>query len=361
MKDGQRRILLGILFGIGWLAWGGMAFGAPSLQEPCPRYEDGVFIDCRGGPIPGATPAPGPAPTPVCPSWTVIIESGPHRDESRGQCYYIVRPYERCGGTFGEPMTQYTDCPRPAMQNPCVDENGHPLISAGPDGIVCGRAGSSWRIEARVRMPAFVVDVRPYPATLVGWPTAIRLTTLPTAEGSGTLDYIPLGGGTPENPKPGDWRNVRLTLRLKPGGWCQVTLPNARGPMMTLRRPAHPLPLYERFRLAAQGAFGAPTYIYWEVPSHPAAGNTFLDPGLNARVGLPGDFPAFRGEIWAPYYLEWEFAWEEYKEESNKYCDDRSPAGNECDSNGDGVKDKKWRWETKRWWEAGSESGILIL
>lgn len=347
------------------LALSGMGKPHRAEAQPCPPGSQPVVEHMPGSrfvticqiiqpPSPGPEPPPGSPP--ACPViWT---EVRPHQQDL---CYLIT--YERdCQGHVRERSREQVPCPSPSpgpARFPCVDENGNPLISIGPDGITCGRAGQIWRIEASVRFPEVILDVRPYPATLVGWPTAIRLTGAPPAEGSGTLGYVPLGGGTFENPRPGDWRNVRLTLRLVPMGTCQVYLPNARGPMRTLQRPASPLPLHETFWLPAAGPYAQPTYIYWEVPSHPAAGNTFLDPGLNARVGLPGDFPAFRGSARAPYVLQWSFEWEEYKEEINKYCDDRSPAGDECDSNGDGIKDRKWRWETRRWWESKSEGGVV--
>ena len=350
---------LGVLLAVGaalLLAGGWLGMPAAQAQKRCggkhitsAGEDNTTFRRVCDGDI---SPTPPPCPNP-----TEIIVSGPHRDENRGVCYVVVRIIDLCTNTpMGDPFTREVACPRPTTSNPCVDPNGNPLFSIGPDGIWCGRDGGRWRVEARVRFPPYVIDVRPYPATLVGWPTAIRLSELGRAAGEGTLDYVPLGGGKPEDPKPGDWRNVRLRLELVPVGFCRITLPQARGPMTARQRPPSPLPLHTDFWLTAGSA---PIHLYWEVPSHPAAGNTFLDPGLNARVGLPSDFPAFRGSVRAPYVLRWSFEWEEYKEETNKYCDDKSPAGNECDSNGDGVKDKKWRWETRRWWEPKSEGGIV--
>jgi hypothetical protein len=356
---------LGVLLAVGaalLLAGGWLGMPAAQAQERCwdehitdpPQDFSRLRRVCEGDipPTPGPGPHPQPTPPP-CPNPTEIIVSGPHRDENRGVCYVIVQVIDLCTNTpQGDPFTREVECPRSTASNPCVDPNGNPLFAIGPDGIFCGRDGGRWRVEARVRFP-------PYPATLVGWPTAIRLSELGRAAGEGTLGYVPLGGGKPEDPKPGDWRNVRLRLELVPVGFCRITLPQARGPMTVLQRPRNPLPLHTDFWLEARGVTGRPLYLYWEVPSHPAAGNTFLDPGLNARVGLPGDFPAFRGSVRAPYILKWTFEWEEYKEETNKYCDDKSPAGDECDSNGDGIKDKKWRWETRRWWEAKSEGGVV--
>lgn len=367
----SRRTLLGLLFLAAVLSAALLASKARAESCPPGTIWDGEFGTCRSieaTPVPGATPGPGigpgpgpgphPQPTPPpCPRLAEIIVD----DFQTGDgCYVVIRVVDLCTNTFqGDPFTRKVECPKPTASNPCVDPSGNPLFSIGPDGIWCGRDGGRWRVEARVRFPPYVIDVRPYPATLVGWPTAIRLSELGRAAGEGTLDYVPLGGGKPEAPKPGDWRNVRLRLELVPVGFCRVTLPQARGPMTVLQRPRNPLPLHTDFWLEERGVTGRPLYLYWEVPSHPAAGNTFLDPGLNARVGLPEDFPAFRGSVRAPYVLRWSFEWEEYKEETNKYCDDKSPPGNECDSNNDGIKDRKWRWETRRFWEPKSEGGVV--
>jgi hypothetical protein len=126
----------------------------------------------------------------------------------------IFQVINLCTNTpMGDPFTRYVECPKPTTSNPCVDSNGNPLFSIGPDGIFCGRDGGRWRVEARVRFPPYVIDVRPYPATRVGWPTAIRLSELGRAAGEGTLDYVPLGGGKPEDPKPGDWRKPQSKQR----------------------------------------------------------------------------------------------------------------------------------------------------
>jgi hypothetical protein len=129
-------------------------------------------------------------------------------------CYVVVQVIDLCANIpMGNPFTREVECPKPTASNPCVDSSGNPLFSIGPDGIWCGRDGGRWRVEARVRFPPYVIDVRPYPATLVGWPTAIRLSELGRAAGEGTLDYVSLGGGKPEDPKPGDWRKPQSKQR----------------------------------------------------------------------------------------------------------------------------------------------------
>jgi len=102
-------------------------------------------------------------------------------------------------------------------QHPCTN------FSLGAGGVTC--ENTEWHVTARVAFPDIFLDVRPYPATLVRWPTAVRNGGLPQASGSGDRSYIPYGGGSPSNPREGDWRDLRLTLTLSPAGPMFVTLP----------------------------------------------------------------------------------------------------------------------------------------
>lgn len=68
--------------------------------------------------------------------------------------------------------------------------------------------------------------MRPYPATLVRWPTAVRNGGMPESSGSGGVNYISNGGGSAGNPQVGDWQNLRLILTLRPAGPMFVTLPH---------------------------------------------------------------------------------------------------------------------------------------
>jgi len=51
-----------------------------------------------------------------------------------------------------------------------------------------------WKLVASVSMPPIVIDTRPYPVTLVNWPTTMRVNSLATNSGSGTLAYAGWGG-----------------------------------------------------------------------------------------------------------------------------------------------------------------------
>jgi hypothetical protein len=147
-------------------------------------------------------------------------------------------------------------------------------------------------VSARVTFPEIYLDVRPYPATLVRWPTAVRNGGLPESSGSGGANYIPNGGGSSGNPQVGDWRNLRLILTLRPAGTMFVTLPHI-GDMV--------LPN------------GALQTIQWEVPSHPAVGAGPLAGSVGGLDELPGDMPLFVGNGQAPYKLFWELRYQEYE------------------------------------------------
>lgn len=167
----------------------------------------------------------------------------------------------------------------------------HPCstLSVSAGGVTC--ANSGWNVRARVTFPEIYLDVRPYPATLVRWPTAVRNGGMPGSSGSGGVDYISNGGGSSGNPRVGDWRNLRLILNLQPAGPMFVTLPHV-GDMA--------LP---------SGAFQS---IQWEAPSHPAVGATILAGAVSGLDELPDDMPLFAGRGRAPYKLFWELRYQEY-------------------------------------------------
>ncbi len=168
-------------------------------------------------------------------------------------------------------------------QHPCTSFS----VTAG--GITCTNSG--WNVTARVTFPEIYLDVRPYPATLVRWPTIVRNGGMPDSSGSGGVGYISNGGGSPGNPQVGDWQNLRLTLTLQPAGPMFVTLPLIGDLMLSN---------------------GASQSIQWEVPSHPAVGATTLAGGVSGLDELPADMPLFVGNGRAPYKLFWELRYQEY-------------------------------------------------
>ena len=184
---------------------------------------------------------------------------------------------------------------QPAVM-PCEMPNANPpkhpctSFSVTAGGITCTNSG--WKITARVTFPEIYLDVRPYPATLVRWPTLVRNGGMPESSGSGGVNYVPNGGGSPGNPQVGDWQDLRLILTLRPAGSMFVTLPLIGDLML---------------------ANGASQTIQWEVPSHPAVGATTLAGSVNGLDELPGDMPLFVGNGRAPYKLFWELRYQEYE------------------------------------------------
>jgi len=171
--------------------------------------------------------------------------------------------------------------------NPCV------VLNVGAGGITC--EASRWNVTARVSFPQIFLDVRPYPVTLVRWPTAVRNGGLNTASGSGRVDYVAYGGGSPGRPQEGDWRDLRLTLTLSPAADMFVFLPRI-GQLI----------------LPNGGEAGSPRIIKWETPSHPAAGGGPLAGAITGLNELPADMPLFVGHGRAPYMLSWELSYYEY-------------------------------------------------
>jgi hypothetical protein len=213
-------------------------------------------------------------------------------DAEAGICTALLVWQDNCTGQMLEPAADQED------EIPCAPQTtppSHPcdsfVVTSG--GITC--ESFEWNVRANVRFPEIYLDVRPYPATLVRWPTAVRNGGLGESSGSGTVDYVPYGGGSPGNPQEGDWQNLRLTLTLRPAGMLYVSLPHIGD-----------------FVLPDQGATGTPMIFEWEVPSHPAAGGGPLAGSVGGLDELPGDMPLFVGNGRAPYRLFWELRYQEY-------------------------------------------------
>src|ERR1700690_588614 len=203
----------------------------------------------------------------------------------------ILAGYFTCSGemTEGGEETEGVPCsPATSSKNPCDK------LSVSAAGITC--ESFEWNVRARVSFPEIYLDVRPYPATLVRWPTAVRDGGLLVSSGSGGVNYVPNGGGSLNNPKVGDWRDLKLTLTLRSAGPMFVSLPNI-GDLV----------------LPDQGATGNPTMIKWEVSSHPAVGAGPLAGSISGLNELPGDIPLFVGKGRAPYKLYWDLRYYEYE------------------------------------------------
>ncbi|HUF37156.1 MAG TPA: hypothetical protein VMN57_01425 [Anaerolineales bacterium] len=175
--------------------------------------------------------------------------------------------------------------------NPCIE------LAVTPGGVHCVTDwGIEWLLEASVGFPSAFLDLRPYPVTLVSWPSAARNGGTPSASGSDSLDYIAYGGGDPDDPELGDWREVRLTLRLVPAA-----------PLLFFT-----MPTIGTLALPDVGANGLPVTIEFTLPSHPEAGADVLAGSIGLHE-LPADLPVFSGSAVTAYRLFWSLRFEEYE------------------------------------------------
>ena len=215
-------------------------------------------------------------------------------DAPAGMCQVLDAWLDNCTGQMTEPAADAL------KEVPCSSEPSSPPLhpcdtfSMGAGGITCTNLG--WNVRARVNFPEMYLDVRPYPATLVRWPTAIRNGGMPSSSGSGGVNYISNGGGSSGNPRVGDWRDLRLILTLRPASPLSITLPKVG-----------------TFNLPDAGSTGSPTLIQWEVPSHPAVGAGPLAGEVGGLDELPADMPLFVGRGRAAYKLYWEIRYFEYE------------------------------------------------
>ena len=304
-----------------------IAPGAASADDECtttwvdPPGE--AVITCSGG---GGGGGGGEACTPgtVNMQWVLV--------ENRGDfCLFNWVIFDQCTGEifYQDPRLVPGSCP-PAVDPP---ENPCTTFEIGPGGVYCN--SSAWRVQARVSFPEVYLDVRPFPASLVRWPTALR-TLLQPNSGSGSLSYYSPSGCSLSSPCVGDLANITLTLSLRPVGTTHVHIPQL-GEYETRGNSA-----YCRSTNRIILAQGNPTKNYcWEVPSHPAAGGGPLAGTISGLDELPGDMPVFVGYGRAPYHLFWDLSYFEYI----RYCD-----GGSCD--GANVPGRNsWRWNngTSAW------------
>lgn len=277
------QVLIG--FTIFAVSLSGSYFHARSQSEDCRTIfipPDTFQTVCTGGGGSGAPPG-------ECPPGTTRLETifVPLNWEG---CAVIVREVDVCTGAvlWEEVKSTISECFDFSTEgyNPCT------TFAITPGGISCG---SEWAVEANVSFPETYLDLRPFPATLVRWPTAARCGGLASASGSGTYDYVPYGGGSPDDPDLGDWRDLKLTLTLNPAGPMFFTMPQ----IGTLALPD-------------VGTAGPASLIEWELPSHPESGGSVLAGSVAGLDGLPPDMPLFVGSAYSPYRLFWRLAYERY-------------------------------------------------
>ena len=192
------------------------------------------------------------------------------------------------------PGSNSTPAPQSNNNNNNTDNNKCSFTYNG--GVVSCSWNFQWKLVASVSMPPIVIDTRPYPVTLVNWPTTMRVNSLATNSGSGTLAYAGWGGGEPGNSKTGDWKNITLTLTFRPtGNPITVTL---------TQQPA--------FTVSSSGG-GTKTFT-WVVPSHPAAGAVKTAVEVGQLGEIPADMTLFQGSSSTTYKLYYSESYQEYSE-----------------------------------------------
>jgi len=275
----------------------------PVMADNCSVFANPVTGEisqvCFGGSGGECSENCAPPPPLECePGTTTQVSEYLPNPANPSACQLVSRGIDTCSGEvlwFNVDYDQeIQDCATTSSaENPCEE------FTWGGGGFTCRKycdAGWNWGVTARVGFPQMFLDLRPFPATLVRWDTAMRASTLPSSSGLGTLGYAPLGGGSPGNPAVGDWRNIRLTLRLVPAANIQLIT----------------LPQIGSFSLPVVGESGAPLIFHWEVPSHPEVGGNTLAGSVSGFDELPSDIPVFSGKGGGLYRLLWRFRYEQY-------------------------------------------------
>jgi hypothetical protein len=192
-----------------------------------------------------------------------------------------------------------------------------------------------WELQAGVSMPPIVINARPYPVTLVNWPTAMRVNALGNSSGSGSLAYAGWGGGTPSTPAVGDWRDITLTLTFRPtGSPVSVTL-------------------MKQATLTAPSSGGPIKTFTWEVPSHPAVGATKTAGAVGQLGEIPSDIPLFEGHARTTYRLSYNLS---YEERSKHYVCYATPVPNALGTPSPGCANGEWIYS----WDGKSKSGEIL-
>jgi len=216
-------------------------------------------------------------------------------------------------------------------------------------------------LRTAVNFPGIVLDIEPYPVTLVRWPTYFRFSGAGTANSAATLPFV--GRGTVDHPMPGDQKNITLTFTLRPFPamlYMQLHLPRAGYYQGEGKRCAE----VENFMLPLQSDPSPPKTVgCWNVPSHPAAGAGPLAGGISGLDELASDMPLFVGWARVPYMAEWHMAYEQW-EVVDRNCV-LGPA--RYDANGNPVYECKAQgsaWNNGHWedvydWKLHTDGGAI--
>lgn len=310
----------------------------PGQSLSCSMEGNTVVCKCEGGS--GGTAVPGdgedtpvPQGTPSC-FETNYKSFGP---VGPGMCYGAIESWDVCAnpnkmlewhlGTF--PCSAGTPTP-PPLASPCKNLSYDPNSGA----INC-KWKFQWELEAGVSMPPIVIDARPYPVTLVSWPTAMRVNKLTTVSGSGSLAYAGWGGGSPSSPAVGDWRDITLTLTFRPTG----------NPIS--------VSLMKQGVITVPSSGGAQKIFTWLVPSHPATGATKKAGNVGQLGEIPSDITLFEGHSQTTYRLFYHLSYEERSKHYECYA---TPVPNALGTPNPGCANGEWVYT----WDGKSKSGEIL-
>lgn len=290
----MKKVCLGIFPLLLWVLF--FSAGVVLASEPSCTFNPDGSITCTTGGGGGDDGGDGsgsgdstPPPLTCTPGATHDQMVYSPSDSSSGQCIIWLRVVDDCtGSVVYSAYGGVGPCPEVNASPAAPDHPCDVLIVTGA-GITC-EGSDGWYVAATVRFPETYLDLRPFPATLVRWPTALRNGGQLGASASGSQAFY--GSGSIAAPHVGDMADITLTLSLNPAGPLYVTLPHV-GSLI----------------LPNQGGSGTPRLIQWEVPSHPQAGGGPLAGTVAGMDELPGDLPLFEGSGRSPYRLYWNLSY----------------------------------------------------
>jgi hypothetical protein len=153
----------------------------------------------------------------------------------------------------------------------------------------------------------------------------MRVMGLGTSSNSGGLNYIPWGGGSPDAPAGGDWRDVTLRLEIRPvADWADVFLENIG---------------LIRMRIGELHTF------QWNLPSHPAAGGGPLSGQVGQLEELEPDVPLYTNWTRAPYMVYCTISYYEWKSTCVGGVGDNGELNCRRNSAGEFTGHREWGWK----------------
>src|SRR5690349_23565652 len=182
---------------------------------------------------PGSLNLPNDSITYTLPDGTVVTGSS----APAGMCTTVSQWVDTCTGeAMGDPsgpiandngQFALTECPTSWVTPPTPCDE----FTVNSGGVTCTTdfvttenfPGSEWQLTVRTPWPGAEIHTRPYPVTLVNWDTVMRVMGLGTSSRTGHLGYAAWGGGSESDPAAGDWKDIRMTLEIRPvADWADV-------------------------------------------------------------------------------------------------------------------------------------------